>query len=98
MKPLRILVLLLCASCATPGEEVRIDAQRWVGKPFSDLQAEMKKPTSYVNRSGSKVTSEILANGNRDYGTPISAFCTVHWEVDKACTIVGYTLEGEGCN
>jgi hypothetical protein len=86
------------AACATRGEDIRKDAQSWVGRPFIEYQATMKKPSSYANTSGWKETESALPNGNRDYVAPINGFCVVHWEINQAGTIVGYKLEGEGCN
>jgi hypothetical protein len=97
-KAFLLLGLTALAACATPAQEISTDAKSWVGRPFVDYQAQMKKTSSYANRTGWKEQSSTLPNGNLDYVAPINGYCVVHWEIDKAGTIVGYKLEGEGCN
>jgi hypothetical protein len=98
MKNLLVILAIACASCASHKQTVRSYAEHSVGQPFAQYKAELGKPTSYANRSGSKERRYVLPNGNWVHEAPMNLFCTIHWEMDKAGTIVGYRLEGEGCD
>ena len=98
MKKLLFILAIACASCASQPQSVSSLAEGSVGRPFAEYKAELSKPTSYANRSGWKESRYDLPNGNWVYAAPMNGFCEIHWEINKAGTIVGYTLDGQGCD
>jgi hypothetical protein len=69
----------------------------WVARPLSELKQEMKSPDSYASKIGWKETTYPLANGDYAYVEPLSADCSIHWEVNQSGIIIGYKAKGEGC-
>jgi hypothetical protein len=69
----------------------------WIARPLSDLKEEMKSPDSYASKIEWKETTYPLSNGNFVYVEPVSADCSMHWEINQSGIIVGYQAKGKGC-
>ena len=50
---------------------------------MTELKQEMKSPDSYASKIGWKETTYPLPNRNFVYIEPVSADCSVHWEVNE---------------
>jgi hypothetical protein len=88
-------LFLLCAcSSQIPLEDL---SRQWLARPLSELKEEMKSPNSYDSKIGWKETTYPLANGNFVYIEPISADCSVHWEINESGLIVGIKSRGSYC-
>ena len=72
-------------------------SREWIARPLSELKQEMKSPDSYASKIRWKETTYPLANGNFVYIEPVSADCSVHWEVNQGGIIIGYQAKGNGC-
>jgi hypothetical protein len=73
-------------------------SNEWVARPLAELKQEMKRPDSYASKIGWKEATYVLANGNFVYIEPISADCSVYWEINSGDIIIGYTAKGIGCD
>jgi hypothetical protein len=72
-------------------------SRNWLGRPLSELKQEMKSPDSYASKIGWKETTYPLANGDFAYVEPVSADCSVHFEISQGGTVIGYRAIGNGC-
>ena len=91
-----LLYIILLYGCASQMslEDLSRD---WIARPLSELKQEMKSPDSYASKIGWKETTYPLANGNFVYVEPVSADCSVHWEINQGGIIIGYQAKGNGC-
>ncbi len=69
----------------------------WIARPLAELKQEMKNPDSYASKIGWKETTYPLPNGDFVFVEPISADCSVHWEVNQNGMIIGYQAKGKDC-
>jgi hypothetical protein len=69
----------------------------WVARPLAELKEEMKKPDSYASKTGWEETTYPLSNGDFVYVEPVSADCSIHWEINQKGIIIGYQAKGKGC-
>jgi hypothetical protein len=69
----------------------------WIARPLSDLKEEMKSPSSYASKIEWKETTYPLSNGNFVYVEPVTADCSIHWEINQSGIIVGFQAKGKGC-
>jgi hypothetical protein len=92
---LLLYIILLCG-CASqiPRENL---SRNWTARPLSELKQEMKSPDSYASKIGWKETTYPLANGNFVYIEPVSADCSIHWEINKSGLIIGYQAKEKYC-
>ena len=88
-------IILLCGCASQMSVEDR--SRYWITRPLSELKQEMKSPDSYASKIGWKETTYPLANGNFVYVEPVSADCSVHWEISQSGIIIGYQAKGNGC-
>ena len=72
-------------------------ARGFVGQPLERYKAIERRDRSYVGTGWEEKTDE-LPNGNWVYVAPVARDCIIHWEVNRAGTIVGYKLEGSRCD
>jgi hypothetical protein len=93
--PLLLYIILLygCASQMSLEDLSRY----WIARPLSELKQEMKSPDSYASKIGWKETTYPLPNGNFVYVEPVSADCSVQWEINQGGIIIGYQAKGKGC-
>jgi hypothetical protein len=91
-----LLYVILFYGCASQMSLEDLSRDR-ITKPLSELKQEMKSPDSYASKIGWKETTYPLANGNFVYVEPVSANCSVHWEINKGGIIIGYQAKGNGC-
>ena len=91
--PLYLILLCGCASQLSLEDHSR----DWITKPLSELKQEMKSPDSYASKIGWNETTYPLANRNFVYIEPVSADCSVHWEVTQSGIIIGYQAKGNHC-
>jgi hypothetical protein len=91
-----VLYMSLISGC---GSHISLEdlTRTWIGRPLSELKQEMKSPDSYSSKIGWKETTYPLANGDFVYVEPVSADCSVHWEISQSGTIIGYQAKGNGC-
>jgi len=92
---LLLYIILLCG-CATQ-RSLEDLSRNWIDRPLSELKQEMKSPDSYASKIGWKETTYPLANGNFVYVEPVSADCSVHWEINQTGIIIGYRAKGNDC-
>jgi len=92
---LLLYVILLCGCASQKSLE---DLSRgWIARPLTELKQEMKRPDSYASKIGWQETTYPLANGDFVYVEPVSADCSLHWEVNQGGIIIGYQAKGNGC-
>jgi hypothetical protein len=91
--PLFMILLYGCAAQMSLEDLTR----DWIARPLSERKQEIEKPDSYASKIGWKETVYPLANRNFVYVEPISADCSVHWEINETGIIVGYRAKGTGC-
>lgn len=91
--PLYFILLCGCASQLSLEDHSR----EWIARPLSELKEKMKSPDSYASKIGWKETTYPLPNRNFVYIEPVSADCSVHWEVNEGGIIIGYKAKGNGC-
>ena len=91
-----LLYIILLYGCASQVSLNDLSRDR-LARPLSELKEEMKSPDSYASKIGWKETTYPLANGNFVYVEPVSADCSVHWEVNQGGIIIGYQAKGNGC-
>ena len=73
-------------------------ARTWIGASIDQLQAlGSRRDGNYVDKIKWQEKTYALPNGNTAYIVPERADCSIHWEVNKARTIVGYKTEGARC-
>ena len=94
LTPLILLVVTGCMSQIPPVGEF---ASHEVGQPISGLLEAIRRPGSYVARTGSQIRQYRLENGNSVYVEPIQEGCLIHWEVNSSEMIVAYRIEGDHC-
>ena len=90
---LSLVFLYGCASHLNLAEH----RQEWITRPLSELKQTMSRPDSYASKIGWKETTYQLANKNYVFVEPMSADCSVHWEVNPEDIIVGFRAKGSGC-
>ncbi len=91
-----VLSMVLFYGCAS--QKSLEDLSRvWIARPLSELKQEMKGPDSYASKIGWKETTYPLSNGNSVFVEPISADCSLHWEISQSGIIIGYVGKGDGC-
>jgi hypothetical protein len=91
-----LLYMILLNGCASQMSLEDL-GRHWIARPLSELKQEMKSPDSYASKIGWKETTYPLSNGNFVYVEPVSADCSVHWEINQSGIIVGYRAKGNGC-
>ena len=91
-----LLYIILLYGCASQVSLEYLNRD-WITRPLSELKQEMKSPDSYASKIGWKETTYPLANGNFVYVEPVSADCSVHWEINQDGIIIGYQAKGNGC-
>ena len=91
-----LLYIILLYGCASQ-MSLEDRSRDWMAKPLSELKQEMKSPDSYASKIGWKETTYPLANGNFVYVEPVSADCSLHWEINQGGIIIGYRAKGNGC-
>jgi hypothetical protein len=91
-----LLSIILFCGCASRMSLEDL-GRTWVARPLSDLKEEMKSPDSYASKIGWKEITYPLSNGNFVYVEPVSADCSMYWEVNQSDIIVGYQAKGKGC-
>ena len=91
-----LLYIFLLYGCASQ-MSLENRSRDWITRPLSELKQEMKSPDSYASKIGWKETTYPLANGNFVYVEPVSADCSVHWEINQGGIIIGYQAKGNGC-
>jgi hypothetical protein len=91
-------IVVMCLSCASQIPSVRDYASATIGISIDQYKATLGRPQSYASRIGWKERTYDLPNGNWVYVAPEAKDCLVHWEVSRAGTIIGYSLEGRGCD
>lgn len=91
-----LLSLTLLYGCASQRtfEDVGRD---WIARPLSELKQEMKSPDSYASKIGWKETTYPLRNGDFVFVEPVSADCSVDWQINQNGIIIGYEAKGDGC-
>ncbi len=92
---LLFFIILFCGCASQMTVEAR--GRDWIGRPLSELKQEMKNPGSYASKIGWKETTYPLANGNFIYIEPVSADCSLHWEISHSGIIIGYQAKGVDC-
>jgi len=92
-----LLYIILLYGCASQMSLEDL-SREWIARPLSELKEEMKSPDSYASKIGWKETTYPLANGDFVYVEPVSADCSVHWEISENGIIIGYQAKGNGCN
>ena len=92
---LLLYVILLCG-CASQSPRENLSRDR-IARPLSELKQEMKNPNSYASKIGWKETTYPLANGDFVYIEPVSADCSVHWEINQSGIIIGYLAYKNNC-
>jgi len=68
-----------------------------IGRNISVIRGLVEGPNSYGTRVGWQEKTYPLANGNWVYVDPDRPNCEIHYEVNSADIIVGYTPVGTGC-
>ena len=91
-----LLCIILLYGCASQ-RSLEDLSRDWIARPLSELKQEMKSPDSYASKIGWKETTYPLANGNFVYVEPVSADCSVHWEINQSGIIIGYHAKGNDC-
>jgi hypothetical protein len=84
-------------ACVSQIPELRDWADQNVGRPVAELEAIDARPQSYASRIRWQRTTIPLAGGNWIYVHPDRPDCQIHFEVNPAGIIVGYSPVGAGC-
>jgi hypothetical protein len=91
-----LLFIILLSGCASQ-LSLEDRGNYWIGRPLAELKQEMKSPDSYASKIGWNEITYPLVNGDFVYVEPVSADCSLHWEIDPGGIIIGYQVEGNGC-
>ena len=91
-----LLYIILLYGCASQVSLNDLSRDR-LARHLSELKEEMQSPDSYASKIGWKETTYPLVNGNFVYVEPVSADCSVHWEINQGDIIIGYQAKGNGC-
>ena len=90
-------LLSVAPGCMSQIPSIREFANREVGQSIDGLLEAVRRPGSYVARTGSHIQQYRLENGNSVYVEPIQEGCLIYWEVNSSGTIVNYRVEGDHC-
>lgn len=91
------LLSIVAVGCVSQIPRLDKWAQSLVGEDVQVLRDLAIPPESYSARIGWKEKTYPLGNGNWVYVQPDRPDCQIHFEVDPAGIIVGYTPVGAGC-
>jgi hypothetical protein len=91
-----LLSMVLLCGCASQ-LSVEDLSREWIARPLTELKQKVESPDSYASKIGWKETTYPLTNRNFVYIEPVSANCSIHWEVNEGGIIIGYQAKGTRC-
>lgn len=94
--PVILFIFAFSYGCA-PRVSVDAHIDDWLSRPLSELRQSMDSPGSYASKIGWKERTYPMANGNYGFVEPYSEDCFIHWTVNQRDKIIGYAIQGDGC-
>ncbi len=95
----RLLLLTIGLGACSPSQipTLKEYGDAVIGQNVAVIRDLVRRPTSRASQAGWQEKTYLLPNGNWVYVEPDRPHCEIHYEVNSADLIVGYTPVGTGC-
>ena len=92
-----VIALASLSACVSQIVPLKEHTDSWLGRSIDDYKSMGRRSKTYADQIGWQEKTYQLPNGNTVYVVPVRRDCFIHWETNKAGTMIGYKTEGERC-